>query len=101
MIHNVNGKNITFYRVKKSKCHSLSVADIVCGSYIHARDLFSLGLTSVDEDQKRYEYDTTDEHNYQNTKVSPKKRKRKIIMRNPSPVILPRGEKIIVGIVNA
>lgn len=88
-------RGTTFYRVNKispdgtSECCSLTVADIIRGSSVHVRDLFSLNLTSFDEEQADEEFERS---SYQTEKET----RRKIISQNPQPVILPRGNKVIV-----
>ena len=56
---------------------SLNVADLLIGTSIHARDLFSLALTSVEEEKAN---------------IGKKK-----YMRNHMTAILPRGDKVVVS----
>ena len=120
-----NTKARTFYRVDRispdGTCvsGSLTVADIIRGSSVHVRDLFSLALTPAEEEKQEdiqvlpklddgdYDDDNdndNDKHDDENIERMAKRisaisgKKRKIIQRNPSPVILPRGEKVIVSI---
>lgn len=85
-------KSTAAYRVTKisdsgkSAYASLTVADIIRGSSVHARDLFSLALSTDDEDQREKKGNEPKRY-YRSARFS---------RRNPSPVILPRGEKIIV-----
>ena len=68
---------------EESSPQLMSYSDILKDSSIHVRDLFSLALTAVEEGKDK--------------KNSLTGRSSRISRYKPTPVILPRGEKIVVS----
>lgn len=72
------------------RCTSLHISDILKGSTMHARDFFSLQLTTYDQKTTAKKQERVPFHDSFSTSEVVRLRRR------PSPAILPRGKKILV-----
>lgn len=72
------------------RCTSLHISDILKGSTMHARDFFSLQLTTYDQKTTAKKQQRVPFHDSFSTSEVVR------LQRRPSPAILPRGKKILV-----